>query len=248
MARSDEFDPSAWGEQIAAVHDEWFANFELDTESTVDLLAELAAGGPALELGIGTGRVAIPLQARGVQVDGIEASRAIADRLHTKPEGADISVTIGDIASATTGRSYKLVFGVFNVIFFVGSKDEQLAVFERAAAHLEPGGVFVVEASLPPPPPSPYGSSVGVHYVGDNGVILGFSQNDPVNQVVNSRQVWIRDDRIHSAHVRSRYASPSELDLMARLAGLELRDRWGGWHKEPFTAKSLQHVSVYERA
>jgi SAM-dependent methyltransferase len=215
----------------------------------VDVLVELAGGGPALELGIGTGRVALPLAARGVPISGIELSTAMVARLRSKPGGAEdtIPVTIGDMASTDVGPagSFSLVYLVFNTIMNLTTQDAQVACFENAARHLAPGGVFLVETSLPRLRYLPPGQRFVPFDVSERHV--GIDEYDVVDQTLISHHTTFRDGTVDRVSVPFRYVWPSELDLMARLAGLRLRDRWSDWARTPFRSDSQSHVSVWEK-
>ena len=237
-------DPARYGQTWAAIYDEVHAF--LDPTAAVDALADLARGGPALELGIGTGRVALPLAARGVAVHGIDASEAMVAKLREKPGGAAIPVTIGDFTHATVDGEFALIYIVFSTIFGPLTQDAQIACFQAAAAGLEPGGVFVVEAFVPDPTRFDRGQRVWVNRIEDARVDLLVSRHDPVAQRVTSQRIELGDAGMKMHPVEVRYAWPSELDLMARLAGLRLRERWGDWRRGPYTASGM-HVSIYER-
>ncbi len=210
--------------------------------ATVARLGALAAGRPALELAIGTGRVALPLAASGVEVHGIELSQAMVDRLRSKAGGASLPVTIGDMAHARAPGEFGLAYLVFNTIGNLTSQDEQVACFANAAAHLVPGGVFVVELLVPPLRRLPPGDLP--HVFDHSPGHVGIDEYDPVDQGLVSHH-WSPESGWNS--VPFRYAWPAELDLMARLAGLRLRERWADWDGTPFTADSESHVSVWER-
>jgi SAM-dependent methyltransferase len=240
-------DPARYGQMWATVYDE--VHSHLAPAAAVDLLYQLAAGGHALELGIGTGRVAIPLAARGVAVHGIDASEAMVQRLRAKAGGAPIPVTLGDFADvAVDGGPFALVYVVFSTIFGLPSQDAQVGCFRRVAALLAPGGVFVVEAFVPDVARFDRQQRVHVHRVEAARVELAVSRHDPVAQQITSQHVTLSDGAVRLLPVEIRYAWPSELDLMARLAGLRLRERYGDWQRGRFTMTSQMHVSVYERA
>jgi SAM-dependent methyltransferase len=213
---------------------------------TVDLLADLVGGGRALELGIGTGRVALPLAARGVPVAGIELSRAMIRQLRAKPGGDAIDVTIGDLATTRVEGSFSLVYLVYNTIMNLTSQAAQIACFRNAAAHLAPGGRFVIEVDVPQLQRLPPGETLQVFDAADDH--WGIDEIDVVTQRLVSHHVWIVDGRAERISMPFRYVWPAELDLMAEIAGMRLRDRWGGWDRAPFTAESRDHVSVWERA
>jgi SAM-dependent methyltransferase len=208
---------------------------------TVDVLAELADGGSVLELAIGTGRIALPLAARGVPVHGIDRSEPMVAQLRAKPGGDAIPVTMGDIATTRVDGAFRVVYLVYNTIDNLTTQDAQVACFVNAAAHLEPGGCFVVEVGVPDLRRLPPGERYVTFAVQDDYV--GVDEYDVVNQgLISHHQSTGR-----RLSMPFRYVWPSELDLMARIAGLSLRDRWAGWTREPFTAESRSHVSVWEK-
>ncbi len=213
-------------------------------EPTVEVLHELAGGGAALEFAVGTGRVALPLARRGVRVAGIELSPHMAAQLAAKPDADRVPVTLGDMTTAEVPGPFRLVYLVFNTILNVTTQDEQVAVFENAAKHLEPGGRFVVEVVVPqlPPPGQP-----GRIFSMDPGHAGIDTLDDPVGQISSSHHWFSVDGRAVHRSGRFRYVWPAEMDLMARLAGLRLAHRWSGWDRAPFTADSTSQVAVYER-
>lgn len=240
-----------WGEEIAEVYDDTSSSM-FDPEvlgPTVDLLAELAAGGRALELAAGTGRVTLPLHERGVPVDGIELSPHMAARLREKDGAGAIGLTIGDMTSARAvggARAYRLVYLVFNTLMNVTTQDEQVAVFENAAAHLEPGGVFLLELCVPQLRGLAAHELARVFTMEDDHV--GYETFDDVLTQISWSHHWMQvDGRLVRHSAPYRYVWPAELDLMARLAGLRLRDRWSGWRREPFAGDSPSQVVVYEK-
>jgi len=212
---------------------------------TVDFLADLANGGAALELGIGTGRIALPLSQRGVQVHGIDLSSAMVARLRAKTGAHDIDVTIGDFATTDVGRSFRLVYLVYNTIMNLTTQDEQVQCFRNVAAHLEPGGCFVIEVGIPDLQRLPPGETVRAFTVSPTR--LGFDEYDIAAQILYSHHYSVVDGQLEFFSVPFRYVWPTELDLMARLAGMTLRERWSGWNREPFTSASSTHVSVWEK-
>jgi SAM-dependent methyltransferase len=239
------FDPkTSFGPDVAQSYD---TSLRGDEEETVAFLAGLAGGRDALEFAAGTGRITLPLHRAGVRVDGIEQSQAMVDRMREKPGGDAIEVIIGDMSQATTGRRYGLVYLVYNTIGNLITQDGQVRCFQNAARHLEPGGVFVVECRVPAAPARPGGQFVDAEEVAAGHVVLGVCHYDPVTQILDNNHVRISADGIILSPIRLRLAQAPEFDLMARIAGLRLRERWGGWHGEPFTAASWRHVSVYER-
>jgi SAM-dependent methyltransferase len=241
-----DFDPfTSFGPEVAARYD---AALRGDEAETVELLARLAAGRPALELAIGTGRIAIPLAATGVHIDGIEQSSAMVDVLRSKPGGSDIRVTLGDMAEVAVDGKYGLVYLVFNTLFNLITQDDQVRCFENVARHLTNDGVFLVEAGVPDPF---YGlrsdQYVDAESIGVDQVQLDVGRFDRVTQTLDESHVTIGSSGIRTTPIVTRYSWPSEIDLMARIAGLRLVSRWGGWQSEPFTATSARHVSVYGR-
>ena len=212
----------------------------------VDFLAALAGDGGALELAIGTGRVALPLAERGVRVAGIELSPDMLAQLRVKPGADAIEVALGDMTTTRVDRSFRLVYLVFNTINNVTTQDAQVACFANAAAHLEPGGCFVIEVGVPSLQRLPPGETVRPFTLTPER--LGFDEYDVVNQGLISHHYWATGDgTFRSLSVPFRYVWPAELDLMARIAGMRLRDRWSDWTGSPFTADSRKHVSVWQK-
>ena len=237
-----------FGEEVASRYDDSSASmFAPDVlDPTVDLLAELAGGGAALELAIGTGRVALPLAARGVPVSGIELSTAMAGKLGVKVGARDIQVAIGDMATTRIERSFGLVYLVFNSIGNLTTLDQQVACFANAAAHLEPGGHFVIENVVPDLRRLPPGEDARVfsHAPG----YVGYDRyTDLVAQQATSHHFVAGESGVRELKTPFRYVWPSELDLMAKLAGMTLRDRWADWDRSPFGAESTSHVSVWQQ-
>ena len=212
---------------------------------TVDFLAELAGDGRALEFGIGTGRIALPLAARGVEVHGIDLSRAMTARLRAKPGGEGIGITIGDFATTRVDGTFRLVYLVFNTIMNLTTQEAQVACFRNVAAHLEPGGRFVIEVGVPDLQRLPPGERFVVFDASETH--WGIDEYDVVNQGLVSHHFEIRGGQVEMSSGPFRYVWPAELDLMAQLAGMQLRERWAGWKREPFTSDSRQHVSVWEK-
>jgi SAM-dependent methyltransferase len=241
----DGFDPmNSFGPDVAASYDDHPRG---DEDVAADFLAALAGDGPALELAIGTGRIAVPLMDRGVDVDGIEQSRAMTDRLLAKRP--DTRVTLGDMAGADAPRDgCRLVFLVFNTIGNLLTQDDQVRCFQNAARHLAHDGVFVVENLVPTAHLEGRSQFVEAEHVAAGEVVLDVNRYDPVTQLLEENHVTISAAGIRMGPIAQRLTFPSELDLMARLAGLRLAQRWGGFTGEPFTARSARHVSVYARA
>jgi SAM-dependent methyltransferase len=240
--REDHF-----GERVAEHYDE--SEGEMFTagaiEPAVSYLADLAGDGAALELGIGTGRIALPLSQRGVPVHGIDLSAAMVARLLAKPGGELINVTLGDFATTKVEGTFTLAYLVFNTIMNLTSQDEQVECFRNVAAHLQPGGCFVIEVGVPDLQRLPPGEIFRPFTV--TATRLGFDEYDVANQGLISHHYRVVDDRLELVSMPFRYVWPSELDLMARLAGMTLRERWSGWRREPFTSDSTSHVSMWEK-
>ncbi len=238
---------SSYGERIADVYDEWHDRVD-DTPATVSFLADLAGPGPVLELGIGTGRVALPLAARGIEVHGIDASPAMVERLRAKPGGDVLPVRIGDFADVDApGASYTLVYVVFNTFFALLTQHDQCRCFANVAARLGPTGRFVLEAFVPDVARFDRDERLGVTHIEADQVRLNVSRHDLLQQRVSTAHVALTEHGNRIVPVEIRYAHPSELDLMARLAGFELDARYDGWtHRLPL-ATSPNLVSVYRR-
>jgi SAM-dependent methyltransferase len=234
-----------FGERVAAVYDEHSAGMfdPAVVGPAVDRLAELAGDGAALEFAVGTGRIALPLAERGVRVVGIDSSEAMLDRLREKPGAERVEALAGDMAATRVDGEFSLVYLVFNTIFNLTTQDGQVACFENAAAQLGSGGRFVIEARVPEIQRLPVGQRVLPWRVDPTG--MSFYVYDVVSQRMDGQHFNFVDGRVEPSPIELRYAWPAELDLMARLAGMRLEHRWGGWQREPFTALSPAHVSVY---
>ncbi|MDX3455548.1 class I SAM-dependent methyltransferase [Streptomyces sp. ME02-8801-2C] len=243
-------DDGYFGEPVAAEYDD--PSSEMFTpaaiEPAADFLAGLAGEGRALELGVGTGRIALPLARRGVEVHGIDMSRAMVARMRAKEGGDAIGVTIGDFSSTraeTTDGDFSVAYLVFNTIMNLTSQDAQVDCFRNVAAHLAPGGTFVIEVGIPELRRLPPGQSVVPYHTSPTR--WAFDVYDTATQATSSNYVEVVDGRGSYRSIPFRYVWPSELDLMARLAGMRLRERWAGWGREPFTGESTKHVSVWEK-
>jgi methyltransferase family protein len=244
----EEYGPETYGERIAAVYDELF-HPPTSTVETVEFLAKLAADGPMLELAIGTGRIALPLAAKGVEVHGIDASEAMVAKLRAKPGGNDIPITIGDFADVGVEGRYRLIAIVFNTLWALLTQEAQARCLRNVAAHLTEDGAFVTEMYMPDPARFDRGQRIQVRNIESRRVVLETSLHDPANQRVSSQLIALEDGGggISMYPVELRYIWPSELDLMAEHAGLRLRERWGGWKREPFDA-TRWCISVFEPA
>ena len=242
-----EYDASTYGERIADIFDDLYGEYE-NVDAMAEFLAPFAKNGCALELGIGTGRVAIPLASRGVEVHGIDASPAMVAKMRAKPGGEKIPVTFADFSEVPVHGLFDLVYVVFNTLFALLTQEAQLNCFRATAQHLGKGGVFVLETFVPDLTRFDRGQRTDTISVAVNKLRIDATIHDAVNQRCYVQHVRIEENGIRLYPVQLRYAWPSELDLMARLAGLELRNRYGGWKNEPFSSKSLKHVSVYGRA
>ena len=239
-------DDGYFDERCAAIYDHDAAAFDPDAiRPVVDVLAKLAEGGRVLEFGIGTGRIALPLTQRGLSVDGIDMSKAMVARLRSKPGGKAIDVTIGDFATTSKERLYSVVYLIFNTINNLTSQAAQVACFKNAAAHLLPGGYFVIEVGVPALQRLPLGENMLVFHRSETH--LGIDEYDVVTQGFTSHHLTIAGDQVERRSIPFRYVWPSELDLMAEMAGMTLQGRWGGWSEEPFTKTSSSHVSVWRK-
>ena len=234
-----------YGERVAEVYDDWFSEYD---PHAIDTLAELAQNGRALELGIGTGRIALPLSERNVEVHGIDAAPSMISRLRSKPGSERITVTTGSFADIPVDGEFALVYVVFNTFFALPSQEEQVRCFRNVAAHLSPDGSFVIEAFVPNMARFTSGQVNWATRVTEDLVELDVGRHDQATQRVVSQKVVITDGNVRLYPVQIRYAWPSELDLMAQLAGLQLRERWSNWNREPFTSESGKHISIYQRS
>ena len=240
-------DDGYFDERVAARYDE-SASEMFDSavvDPVIEFLGELAGAGRALELGIGTGRIAHPLARRGVPVHGIELSKAMVARLHAKSAGEDIGVTIGDFATTTVDGKFSVAYLVFNTIWNLTTQAAQVACFRNVSAHLEPGGCFVIEVGVPGLQRLSPGETIHAFHVSE--ARWGLDEYDVASQGLTSHHFEIVDGSLERHSIPFRYAWPSELDLMAQLAGMSLRERWSGWEREPFTNASRKHVSVWEK-
>jgi SAM-dependent methyltransferase len=240
-----EFTVSTYGDEIAEVYDALYAQHD---PLAVELLAALAGKGPILELGIGTGRLALPLVERGFTVHGIDASSGMLAKLRSKPGGVDIPVTLGDFSSVVLEQKFSLVFVALNTFFALQTQEDQVRCFKHVRSVLQDGGSFLIEAFVPDVSRFDRGQRLAVSRIEPDQVWIEAASHHAATQVVESHLVRFSQAGVRLFPIRIRYAWPSELDLMAQVAGLRLRDRWGGWNRQPFSSASTLHVSVYERA
>ncbi len=240
-------DDGYFDERVAATYDESDPGMSDPgvVDPVIDFLVDIAGSGRALELGIGTGRIALPLARRGVPVHGIELSNAMVARLRAKPGGEDIGVAIGDFATTAVDGTFSVAYLVFNTIMNLTTQAAQVACFRNVAAHLQPGGCFVIEVGVPDLRRLPYGERFVIFDASETH--WGIDEYDVATQGLTSHHFEVRNGKIEKSSGPFRYVWPAELDLMAEMAGMELRERWSGWKREPFTSDSRQHVSVWEK-
>ena len=241
-----DYEASTYGDRIAAVYDQFRFPVTRFTNATVEFLASVAGKRRVLELGIGTGRIAVPLAAKGLKLFGIDASEGMVAQMRGKAGGEAIPVVIGNFADVKVSGQFSLIYVVFNTFFALLTQDEQVRCFQRVARHLSSDGVFLIEAFVPDSARFVRGQRVGALDVETDHVQFEVTQYDPTAQSIRSAHVEMSERGVHLYPVRLRYAFPSELDLMARLAGMRLRTRYGGWNREPFAVSSQSHVSLYE--
>ena len=244
-----EYGTKTFGELNAEQYDAMYEDLMVvETRDSVETLAELAGGGKVLELAIGTGRVALPLAARGLSVHGIEASEAMVAKLREKPGGNAIPVEIGDMAGVRVNGTFDLIYLVFNTIFNLTTQEAQVRCFKNAARHLNAKGVFVVETVVPDLSEYVDGQRMKGFWTKMDSARFEIAVHDLVTQTIAFQRIVISEGGTRMIPHFGRYAWPSELDLMAQLAGLERRERWAWWDRSPFTAASRSHVTVYARA
>jgi SAM-dependent methyltransferase len=242
----ERYGRTTYGDTISEVYDELYSGMQ-EIPPVVDVLASLAKGGKVLELAIGTGRIALPLAARGLEIHGIDASPKMVAKLRAKPGGKKLPITMGDFADVGAPGSYDLIFIVFNTIFALLTQEDQVRCFKNVAKRLCPGGAFVVEAFVPDLTRYARGQSTNTLKVDVDSVQLDVSRHEIAQQTVTVQHVIIKESGTRLYPVKLRYIWPSEMDLMARLAGLRLESRWRDWDKQPFTSASGKHVSVYRK-
>lgn len=239
----NSYSDETYGEMVAGVYDEWYADYD---PHAIDALADLAQGGRALELGIGTGRIALPLSAKGVEVHGVDAAASMISRLKEKPGGDRITITQGNFAKVPVEGKFAVIYIVFNTFFALTSQEEQVQCFRNIAAHLAPGGCFAIEAFVPDLKRFIYRQANWATKVTQDEVQLDVGQHDAATQRVISQKVVLKEGSVQLYPIQIRYCWPSELDLMAQLAGLRLRERWSNWKRDPFNSESTFHISIYE--
>ena len=239
----DAFDAATFGELYADEYDERHNPGTIGM--SVELLSELAAGRKTLELAIGTGRIALPLSEQGLEIHGIEGSPDMVAKLKEKPGGGVIPVTVADMADFRVDDAYGFIFLVFNTFYNLKSQEAQVNCFRCSAEHLVPGGHFLLELFVPDT--NEFGPGVRTRELDAGSVVLEATRHDPLEQTVEYQRVLITNESVRLRPLAMRYAWPAEIDLMARLAGLELAARWGGWDRSPFTAKSDMHISLYRK-
>jgi len=239
----NNYSEETYGERIAGVYDQWYSMYD---PSTIQTLSELAHGGNVLELGIGTGRIAIPLLNTGLTVHGIDASESMVAKLQAKPGGESIPVKMGNFADVSVDGQYKLIYVVFNTFFSLLTQDEQVRCFRNVAKHLASDGVFVIEAFVPDLKRFTAGQAIRLTRIELNEIQVDVTQLEPESQVVTTQHIVLTEQGTRFYPVKLRYVWPVEMDLMAQLAQLRLKERWSDWTKTQFAADSGKHISVYE--
>ncbi len=239
----DRYEKETYGEKIADTYDEYYSSFE---SSAIDLIFEFSKGRHVLELGIGTGRIAIPLKKKGVDISGIDASPSMIKHLRTKPEGSNIPVVLGDFSDINIDDSFDLIYVVFNTFFALTTQELQLKCFRNVSKHLKNKGKFLIEAFVPDLGRFDRDQTVRTTSIKINEVIIDVSQHDIMNQQVISQHIVLTEKGTSLYPVIIRYAWPSELDLMAQISGMKKVNRWEDWKKSPFTSHSSKHISIYE--
>lgn len=238
----EQYSDATYGERIAEIYDELYPTID---ENTLDVLTDLAKKGRVLELGIGTGRVALPLKDRGLEMFGIDASEAMVSKLRKKEDGEEIPVKIGDFSEIRFDKTFNLIFVVFNTFYGLLSQEQQINCFKSVASQLEQEGVFLLEVFVPDLTRFHKGQTVRVVNQDMERVQLNVSQHDPIEQHVMSTHVHLTKEGVELYPVKLRYVWPAELDLMGKLAGMQLLHRWSDWDRSTFTAESYRHISVY---
>lgn len=241
----NKYSASTYGDSVADYYDQWHGDFD---PHAVAVLIDLAQGGRALELGIGTGRIALPLHHAGIEIHGIDASHAMTDKLKAKPGGQNIPVVHGDFGDFNLEEKFELIYVVFNTFYGLQTQDDQVKCFINIANHLSPKGVFVIEAFVPDMSRYVDNQTVRMVNIGDDDLRFEVTEINPLKQQVSSKMIHITENGTRMYPVKIRYAWPAELDLMAEIAGLELQHRWGSWQKSELTLQDNIHISVYGAA
>jgi len=241
----ESFQPSTWGDHAADIYDDLAMTKAFALDEAVEVLFELARGGPVLELAVGSGRLALPLAARGLEICGIDASPAMLDKLRAKPGGERVDVHLGDFADVAVEGSFRVVFCAAYTFFSLTTPDDQLRCFRNVADHMTDDGLFLIEAWVPS---ATRGDSFSIHAIEPDRLEISFWRQDPRTQLLESMYLVVTEAGIRLIPSRDRETSPGELDLMAQLAGLSLRERWEGWDRQPFSGASGAHVSVYAKS
>jgi SAM-dependent methyltransferase len=238
----ENYTKETYGERIAEIYDQWYSEFD---PAAVATLAELAGSGEALELGIGTGRIALPLANMGVSVAGIDASEAMVSKLRRKVGGDKIAVTMGNFADVAVSGKFSLIYVVFNTLYSLLTQEDQIRCFQNVADHLTPDGVFAIEAFVPDMTRFTAGQAMRLIRIEEKAVQMDVSEHDRGRQLITSQHVLLTEKGTQFYPVQIRYIWPSEMDLMARVSGLQLRERWSDWNKSEFDGESGKHISVY---
>ncbi len=239
----DEYEEETYGERIAAIYDQWYSEYD---PAAIQVLAQLAGDGAALELGIGTGRIAIPLSNTGVHVKGLDASTSMIARLQAKPGGDKIQVRMGNFADVAVEGHFSLIYVVFNTFYSLLTQQEQIRCFQNVASHLTAEGVFLIEAFVPDLKRFTAGQAMRVCRIGVSEVQIDVSEIEQDKQLISGSHVLLSDQGTRLYPVKIRYVWPTEMDLMAQLSGLQLKERWSDWDRKVFTAGSTKHISIYE--
>ena len=242
-----DWEPATYGDRIADIYDELYGDL-FDNEGAVTFLAERAGGGPVLELGIGTGRLALPLREKGLVVHGIDSSQSMIDKLRSKAGGDEVAVEIGDFAEVPVDDRYPLIFVAFNTLFALTTQEDQVRCFRNVAEHLTDDGVFVVEAFVPDLTRFRRHQNTEVTDVDVDRAMVDLSRHDPSTQRIHSQHLLVKEGGIEMYPVTLRYVWPAEMDLMAQVAGLTLKERYESWRMAPFNSGSGGHVSVYQKS
>lgn len=244
MATKQLIDPTLYGDRVASIYDTEYA--PPDPSQVVTCLARLAKGGAVLELGMGTGRVALPLHAQGIPIEGVELSGAMIEQLKSKPGGDQIPVVQGDFAEVCPAGPFTLIFAAYNTFFHLETQEKQIGCFRRMADRLQPGGQFVIECFVPDQTRLAQDNAVETVEIHADKVWLAASKHDSVNQTITRSEIFLGGEGVQTFPIQLRYAWPAELDLMARLAGLTLRERWSDWEGGAFGPRSRKHISIYQ--